>query len=182
MAWPVLIACCRFPGKCALRISQPRFLASRFLPAAPVRRRAYPPAASSPAAPSTQGRRTVSGAMSSGVARRRARLKAQVLAWKRTFRARKHRTCAPSGGDWRGSCRTRSERYLATSAAHWRHSAPSGCGALWWRDSRQHLCDTRVMRKCYSKRTLPGVVMRRSSGRVSAMTPKATARPIPIRV
>ncbi len=33
----------------------------------------------------------------------------------------------------------------------------------------------------YSKRTLPGVVMRRSSGSVTVMTPNATARPMPIR-
>ena len=37
------------------------------------------------------------------------------------------------------------------------------------------------MRRRYSKRTLPGAVIRRSSGRVRAMMPKATARPIPIR-
>ncbi len=35
--------------------------------------------------------------------------------------------------------------------------------------------------KGYSKRTLPGVVMRRSSGSVTVMTPNATARPMPIR-
>ena len=32
----------------------------------------------------------------------------------------------------------------------------------------------------YSKRTLPGVVMRRSSGSVTVMTPNAAARPMPI--
>jgi hypothetical protein len=32
----------------------------------------------------------------------------------------------------------------------------------------------------YSKRTLPGAVMRRSSGSVTVMTPNATARPMPI--
>jgi hypothetical protein len=35
-------------------------------------------------------------------------------------------------------------------------------------------------RRRYSKRTLPGLVMRRSSGSVTVMTPNATARPIPI--
>ena len=38
----------------------------------------------------------------------------------------------------------------------------------------------RLIEGCYSKRTLPGDVMRRSSGSVTAITPKATARPMPI--
>ena len=39
---------------------------------------------------------------------------------------------------------------------------------------------SRASGRCYSKRTLPGDVMRRSSGSVTAITPKATARPMPI--
>jgi hypothetical protein len=37
-----------------------------------------------------------------------------------------------------------------------------------------------VLAPIYSKRTLSGIVMRRSSGRVTVMTPKATARPMPM--
>jgi hypothetical protein len=35
-------------------------------------------------------------------------------------------------------------------------------------------------RRRYSKRTLPGLVMRRSSGSVTVMTPNAMTRPVPI--
>jgi hypothetical protein len=48
-------------------------------------------------------------------------------------------------------------------------------------ERRRLQCGQVSARRRYSKRTLPGLVMRRSSGSVTVMMPQALTRPIPIR-